>query len=837
MADTSPSIDLASASLNALADAAEVGVIIVDDHGRVVLWNDWMVMRSGIPVDWARNRTLDEVFPDLDQSSIVAAVEDGLRQGATTMLSSASSGQLFPLLHEDHILGQGEAMNQIVIVKPILAQDGQRLCLVQVFDVTSMAQRETLLRRQARSMEALAGQHRQAEQQIRAIVDNTADAIISFGHDGVIHTYNRAAESIFGYAHAEMMGKLITLLVPDLDISRVSETARHTETVGWHRSGRAFPLELSLSSMEVAGRGTIIAIGHDITQRKIVEADTKNQMEWLKTLVNALPDLVCLKDEYGRWLVANPHFLKVAGLETAKDYAGQTSAQLLARYGGNAQTLAVLECHGDHGLTCPIASYDQPVKGPENSDGVYDITTLPLFYDDGNFRGLVIIARDVTERRLAAQRISHMAHHDSLTGLPNRELFQERLRQALALTRRRRDKMALMFLDLDKFKEVNDSLGHHVGDLLLQAVAQRLRRCVRETDTVARLGGDEFAIILTQLTDPAGAGKVAESIIEAIAAPFNLDGHDIPTSTSVGITMAPDDSTHPDQLLKNADLAMFRSKAEGRNNFHFYVTQMDVEIQARKVIERDLRQAVGTDQLRLHYQPLVEVSSGLIVGCEALIRWLHPQRGWVSPTDFIPVAERSDVIQTLGRWVLHTACCQAQEWAKAGLPPLKIAVNLSPAQFKHRGLVDIIANTLTLTAMPPSQLQLEITEGIAMQNVDQTLDILRQLRSMGAVISIDDFGTGYASLNYLKRFPVDKLKVDRSLVMDIGRHPDNEAVLKAIVDLGHSLGMRVNVEGVETQEQMDYLTRMRVDEAQGFLFSQAVPADEFAALVRQSMGF
>ena len=835
MAETPPpaNIDPASASLNALADAAEMGVIIVDGQGRVVLWNDWMVMRSGIPVDWSRARTLDEIFPDLDQGSIITAIDDSLHQGATTMLSSASSGALFPLLHEGGVLGQGEAMNQIVITKPVPAQDGKRLCLVQVFDVTSMAHRESLLRKQARTMEVLAEQHRQAEQQIRAIVDNTADAIITFDHQGVIHTYNPAAESIFGYGLAEIAGKKITLLVPDLDIHRVTESS---ETVGWHQSGRAFPLELSLSSMEVAGKGIHIAIGHDITQRKIVEADTLNQMEWLTTLVNALPDLVCLKDEQGRWLVANPHFLKVVGLEAAQDYAGHTSAELLARYGGNPQMLAQLECHGDHGLTCPVAGYDQPVKGPDGSNNVYDITTMPLFYDDGNFRGLVIIARDVTERRLAAQRISHMAHHDSLTGLPNRELFQERLRHALALTKRQRDRMALMFLDLDKFKDVNDTLGHHVGDLLLQAVAQRLRRCVRETDTVARLGGDEFAVILTQLTDPMGAEKVAESIIQAIAAPFNLDGHDIQTSTSVGITLAPDDATHPDQLLKNADLAMFRSKAEGRNNFHYYVSQMDVEIQARKVVERDLRQAVGTDQLRLHYQPLIEVTSGVIVGCEALIRWLHPQRGWVNPADFIPVAERSDVIQTVGRWVLHRACCQAQDWAQAGLPPLKIAVNLSPAQFKHQGLVDVVASTLAETGIPPSQLQLEITEGIAMQNVDQTLDILRQLRSMGVVISIDDFGTGYSSLNYLKRFPVDKLKVDRSFVVDIGRHPDNEAVLQAIVNLGHSLGMRVNVEGVETQEQMDYLTRMRVDEAQGFLFSPAVPALEFATLVRRSLG-
>ena len=478
-------------------------------------------------------------------------------------------------------------------------------------------------------------------------------------------------------------------------------------------------------------------------------------------------------------------------------------------------------------------AYEKTLPTENGGTKIFDMMKIPLFNADGGHRGLVLVGRDTTERKLAAARIQHLAHHDSLTGLPNRMLFQERLRQALAQARRSKWMLGLLFLDLDKFKDINDTLGHHVGDQLLKAVAKRLGRCVRETDTVARLGGDEFAVILTNLDEAEGAGRVAETIIASIADPFGLEDHEVVTSTSIGITLYPTDATDADQLLKNADLAMFRSKAEGRNNYHFYVAEMDAEVQARKVVERDMRLALGTDQLELHYQPLIELATGRIVGCEALLRWNHPTRGWVPPAEFIPIVERTDLIAPLGRWILHRACLQGRDWLRGGLEPMKIAVNLSPAQFKQsQNLVAMVAEILDQTGIDAHMLQLEITEGIAMQNIDATIEVLQALRAMGTVISIDDFGTGYSSLNYLKRFPVDKLKIDRSFVVDIGLHPDNAAVVEAIVNLGHSLGTRVNVEGVETREQLDFLLSHKVDEAQGFYFSKALPADAFAALVR-----
>ncbi len=816
-------------------NAAEIGVVFVDATKRIVVWNEWMALRSGIPSDWVLGRTISEVFPDLENSRIDGAIDETIVDGRTIVLSSSLHKSLFPLLHEGRIPGRGEPMQQIVAFKPLVGCCGQeRCCLIQIFDVTTMSHRETLLRQQARTMEALAENYRLAELQNRAIVNNTADAIITFSNDGIIGTFNAAAESIFGYETFEVLGLSIFKLIPDINLSGVLEFSARQEVVARHKNNRMFSLELSLSSMELGGKTVMIAIGHDITQRKQVEIAIRNQMEWLHTLVNALPDSVCFKDEHGRWLVANSHYLSSTGLLDVA-YRGLTNAELMERAAFKSAGPGAFEPLDPPFPADATVCYEKEIQESDGVKTIYDVTTIPLFYEDGNNRGKVIIGRDITERKLAAQRISHLAHHDSLTGLPNRELFQERLRQALALSKRSKDRTALMFLDLDKFKDVNDTLGHHIGDLLLKAVAKRLSRCIRETDMVARLGGDEFAVILTHLNDPSDATKVAEAIIASISDPFGLEEHEVLTSTSIGITISPDDSTNPEQLLKNSDMAMFRSKAEGRNNYHFYVAEMDAEIQARKLIEQDLRLAIGTNQLRLHYQPLIEVSTGAVVGCEALIRWQHPQRGWVSPAEFIPVAERSDLIQTIGRWVLHRACQQGQIWAREDLPPLKIAVNLSPAQFKQRGLVEIISTILDQTGMPPSQLQLEITEGIAMQNVDQTLEILRQIRAMGVVISIDDFGTGYSSLNYLKRFPVDKLKIDRSFVVDIGKHPDNEAVVKAIVDLGHSLGTRVNVEGVETPDQLEFLTKIGVDEAQGFLFSAALPPEEFSDLVRRSL--
>lgn len=824
--------------LHTLLDAAEIGVALLDRDGAVALWNRWLAEASGIGADEARGRSLVEIFPAVAGTRVVRAADEALQHGMSALLSSSLHKRLLPLWKRGRD-GSREPMKQIAVIKP-LDVGGRRYCLLQITDTTAAVAREQILRQQARTMQALAENYRLSELHMRAIVDNTGDAILTFDEKGAIGTYNPAAERIFGYRPAEIVGKDIALLLPLLGATTRQTTVQAAERFiggrheigGVRKNATRFPIELLISEMELGGQRLFIAIAHDITDRKRSDEELRNQKEWLATLINAMPDIICFKDGEGRWLVANEFYLTLFELGGI-DYQGKNAAELAQlswRYG--EELVASLDTDRQAWREGRSVAYESTVVAGDGLTKVFDMLKIPLFNVDGSRKGLVMVGRDITDRKQAAARIQHLAHHDSLTDLPNRVLFQERLRQALAQAKRANHILGLMFLDLDRFKEVNDTLGHHVGDLLLKAVAKRLLRCVRETDTVARLGGDEFAILLTNLGSVDGASTVAESIIRAIADPFGLDGNEIVTSTSVGITIFPNDAQDAEPLLKYADLALYRSKAEGRNNYHFYISEMDAEVQARKAIERDLRHALGTDQLTLFYQPLIDVHSGQITGSEALIRWFHPHRGFVSPAEFIPIVERTDLIYPLGRWILQHACTQAGTWARDGIKAARVAVNLSAAQFKHQDLVAIVRDVLEQTGLDPSLLQLEITESIAMHNVEATIDTLTQLRGFGATISIDDFGTGYSSLNYLKKFPVDKLKIDRSFVTDIGLHPDNAAIVKTIINLGHGIGCKVNVEGIETAEQLDFLRSNGVDEAQGFLFSKPLPAMEFEKLVR-----
>lgn len=827
--------------LQVLADSAEIGLMLIDGDRRIFLWNAWMAKASKIAAGDACGRRLEELFPQLAKGRISHAVEAACLDGMSSMLSSSLNRTLFPLFHTTQAADRVEPMYQIVVVKP-LDLAGRRMCCVQVFDVTNMERREALLRQQARTMEALAENYRLSELHNRAIVDNTADAIVTICDDGAIASVNPAAERMFGASAMDLVGQSLGRFILDAvglngadALGAVSGQWREAE--GLRSNGEKILLEFSVSGMDLGGTRLYVVICHDITSRKQAEADLRTQKEWLATLVNTMPDLICLKDADSRWLVANRPFLEVAGLAHV-DYRGRSTEELLGLASAEAAGHLERICENDHKSMHAGGSHtsEMELRFSSQSSRIFDVIKIPLRGGGGGPQGLVTVGRDITERKQAAARIHHLAHHDSLTGLPNRILFHDRLRLALAQSARTEKRLALMFLDLDKFKDVNDTLGHHIGDALLKAVARRLTDCVRESDTVARLGGDEFAVILTNLGQPEDAGGVAENIIAAIAEPLLLEDLEVQTSTSIGLTLYPDDAISAEQLLKNADLAMFRSKGEGRNNYHFYVAAMDAEVQARKVMEHDLRNALGAEQMDLHYQPLVDLNSGKITGCEALARWCHPRRGWVPPAEFIPIAERSDMIFTLGRWILYRACVQGSEWIRRGLPPLQIAVNLSPVQFRQQqSLDDMVAEIIDRTGFPARLLQLEITEGIAMQNVENTIDVLQRLRRLGVSISIDDFGTGYSSLNYLRRFPVDKLKIDRSFIGDLDQQPDSAAMVKAIVELGHSLRTRVNVEGVETRSQLDFLKAQAVDEVQGYYFSGPLPADDFIAFVQDSL--
>ena len=435
---------------------------------------------------------------------------------------------------------------------------------------------------------------------------------------------------------------------------------------------------------------------------------------------------------------------------------------------------------------------------------------------------------EVAERHLADQRVVHMAHHDALTGLPNRTLFADRVAQAIARAHRREGKIAVLFLDLDRFKNVNDSLGHAIGDLLLTAVAERLTNCLREEDTAARLGGDEFIISLPDVADAGEAARVAGRILAELAKPFTIADHQLHADGSIGIALYPADGDTAETLMRNADTAMYHAKESGRANYQFFSAQMTERVSRRLSTETDLRRALEHGEFALHYQPLIDLVTSRVSGAEALLRWPQNEHRLMSPAEFIPIAEDTGLIIPLGEWVLLEACSQAQAW-QARYPGLRIAVNLSARQFRQKDLIGMIERVLGETGLAPTLLELELTESMLMHHAEETVGILTRLDEMGVRLAIDDFGTGYSSLSYLKRFPIHSLKVDRSFVRDISTDPDDAAIVTAIVAMARSLNLDVTAEGVETEEQATFLRSLACHQAQGYYFGRPMSAQEFAA--------
>ncbi len=444
------------------------------------------------------------------------------------------------------------------------------------------------------------------------------------------------------------------------------------------------------------------------------------------------------------------------------------------------------------------------------------------------------VCRDITERKNAQQELHKLAHHDILTGLPNRVLLEDRLQQARALSHRMNSRFAVLFLDLDRFKIINDTLGHSVGDELLRLVAGRLRKTLRETDTVARIGGDEFIILLTSVHDCGDISSLSDKILKSMIVPFKLRDHELFVTISLGISIYPDDGKDTEDIVKKADIAMYHAKSKGRNNFQFYNSDMDQNASRRFVISNSLRRGLEQNEFRVFYQPKLDVASGRIVAMEALVRWQHPDLGLLSPVEFIQLAEENGLIMQLGEWVLRESCLQNVRWQSEGIKDLRVAVNLSGYQLQHTALLATIRTVLTQTGMSPDHLELEITESVIMQNADFAVLVLNSLSELGIHISIDDFGTGYSSLAHLKRFTVNTLKIDKSFVRDVDLNSTDAAIVTAIIAMGNSLNLNVIAEGVETQSQYDFLKCNNCDQVQGFLFSRPLPPDELIELLRKN---
>jgi diguanylate cyclase (GGDEF)-like protein/PAS domain S-box-containing protein len=464
----------------------------------------------------------------------------------------------------------------------------------------------------------------------------------------------------------------------------------------------------------------------------------------------------------------------------------------------------------------------------DGAEAAIEDSVAPIHDRYGQVIGAVIVFRDVSATRSLSLKLAHLAQHDSLTDLPNRALFNDRLTQAITLARRHHTSLAVLYLDLDRFKQINDSLGHAIGDRLLQSVAMRFSSCIRASDTVSRQGGDEFVILLSEVAHAQDAAVCADKVIHSLKMPFLLDEHELHVTASVGIVIYPEDGTEVAALLQNADSAMYEAKGRGRNNYQFFRLDLNSSANERQNLEGALRHAIQRHEFELHFQPIINLATGAIAGVEALLRWRHPTLGVVLPTQFIWIAEESGLIVPIGQWVLREACAQAQSWQVDGLPPLRLGVNISAVELRSPEFVPGVAAILAETGFSPRQLELELTETFLLQDSKSTALVVNALKGLGVQLALDDFGTGYSSLSYMRRFPIDALKVDRSFVRDLTTDADDASVVRAVVNMGSSFHMRVTAEGVETQEQLRFLGQNGCSEAQGYYFSPPLTAAGFA---------
>jgi diguanylate cyclase (GGDEF)-like protein/PAS domain S-box-containing protein len=570
-----------------------------------------------------------------------------------------------------------------------------------------------------------------------------------------------------------------------------------------------------LAKLLMQQRAYKLELETEVVQRT---ADIRESQIQLAATLEALPDLLFEMDLKGRYLRCHsPRYALLAA--PVEELLGKTAVQVLPPAAAGIVMQALQQAHAT-GLARG-QQYELTLLAQKHWFEL-SVAAKPVVF--GQEPRFIVISRDITERKQAEQDVQQLAYFDTLTGLPNRSLLNDRIHHALAEAERRHESLVLMFLDLDHFKNVNDTLGHRVGDELLVVLAARMQFVVREQDTVARQGGDEFILLLPD-TDGDGAAHVAEKLLLTLSQPVHIEQHELTVTPSMGIAQYPRDGTDLETLTRHADIAMYRAKQNGRNGYQFFTTEMQVHALRTLQLENALRRALERDQLRLHYQPQLSLASGQITGVEALLRWQHPELGMVSPAEFIPIAETSGLIQPIGEWVLRTAITQAKQWLDLGLAPMTMSVNLSAVQFRHPDLPALVAQVLTEAQLPAHHLALELTESVALHDPEGALAVLTRLHQQGVRISIDDFGTGYSSLSYLKRFHAWQLKIDQSFVRDITDDPEDRAIVNAIIQMARSLGMSTIAEGVETQAQLALLREQGCDEVQGYFFCKPQPPE------------
>lgn len=618
------------------------------------------------------------------------------------------------------------------------------------------------------------------------------------------------ASSASGAVNIEVLGELVSKAFEEADNDR-------------RRVDRS--MALMIEELDQLTRGLEITAEQRTGELRQRERELRNQNDRFEAAINNMSHGLAMYDAQGRLVICNQRYVDMYKLPPDEVRPGSTIWEVFrmrleaGTFGGDPDATAselLAECRARRAAT----------RTTELPDG-RTISVVGRGTPDG---GWVATHEDITDRRRVELKVAHMAHHDALTDLPNRMMLQQWIEQAVTHAKRGHS-VAVHYLDLDHFKTVNDTLGHPIGDELLLAVTQRLKHTVRENEMVARVGGDEFAIVQAGVVAPADAAALARRIRETLSAPYNLNGHVAIVDASIGIALAPGDGREPHVLMKNADMALYRAKGEGRGTYRFFEPDMDARMQARRTLELTLREALPRNEFELHYQPVLNLATNRITSCEALIRWNHPERGMISPAEFVQVAEDIGLIGQMGEWVLHHAFAEAANWPKE----VKVAVNLSPTQLADRQIVPIITGALAAAGLPAQRLVVEITEAVLIRNTEATLAALHQLRELGVEIALDDFGTGYSSLNYLRSFPFDKIKIDRCFVKGLDDGDESGTIMRAITGLAASLNIKTTAEGVETQAQLEQVRALGCNEMQGYLFSRPLPLADLQALFRRGL--
>ena len=611
-------------------------------------------------------------------------------------------------------------------------------------------------------------------------------------------------------------------------------SSQENEEIAWQTTRHGAQVHLLKDHLDAYWLPRIL---RDVIERKAGEEALFMEKERAQVTLNSIGDAVLSTDISGNVTYLNPVAENMTGW-SCQEATGRPLTEVFQIIDGatrepvrNPMAQAVRE-NKTVGLNanCILIRRD-------GSESAIEDSAAPIHDRRGRVTGAVIVFHDVSAARAITQKMAHLAQHDFLTDLPNRMLLNDRVANAIALARRHGKQRAVLFLDLDGFKHINDSLGHPIGDKLILSVAQRLAACVRSSDTVSRQGGDEFVVLLSEMEHAEDAARSAEKMLLALAAPHSIAGKELHVTASIGISVYPDDGRDAETLIKCADTAMYHAKAKGRNNYQFFTEDMNVRAVERQFVEGNLRRALERREFVLHYQPKINLETGTITGVEALIRWRHPERGLIPPALFVPIAEECGLIVPIGRWVLHEACRQAQAWIDAGLPPLSVAVNISALEFQSTDFLEGVRTTLNETRLDPRYLELELTESVLMQNAASTAPALLALKAIGVRLAIDDFGTGYSSLSYLRQFPIDTLKIDQSFVREITVSSPDDTIVSAVISMGKTLKQRVVAEGVETEEQLAFLQRQHCGEGQGYHFSRPVSAEEFVTLLETGKEF